>query len=150
LYQFSIENKNGVEEIKANVFSKNILVHQSDIDELGHVNNVVYLGWAQEVAAAHWDVLATPEIKQLNVWVVLRHEIDYLGAAFENDQLVANTWVGETTGPRSIRYVEITNPKTGKTLVKAKTTWCMLDSQSMRPKRIDKSIIKILQGAVKS
>ncbi|MBK7650536.1 MAG: acyl-CoA thioesterase [Flammeovirgaceae bacterium] len=137
-----------MEEIKANVFSKNILVYQSDIDELGHVNNVVYLGWAQEVAAAHWNVLATPEIKKLNVWVVLRHEIDYLGAAFENDQLVANTWVGETTGPRSIRYVEITNPKTGKTLVKAKTTWCMLDSQSMRPKRIDESIIKILKGAV--
>ncbi len=135
-------------EVKTPVFSQNILVYQSDIDELGHVNNVVYLGWAQEVAAAHWNVLATPEIKKLNVWVVLRHEIDYLGAAFENDQLIANTWVGETSGPRSIRHVEITNPKTEKILVKAKTTWCMLDSQTMRPKRIDESIIKILKGAV--
>jgi acyl-CoA thioester hydrolase len=139
-----------MDEIKANIFTKNILVHQSDIDELGHVNNVVYLGWAQDVAAAHWEALATPEIRQQNVWVALRHEIDYLGAAFEHDQLVANTWVGETTGPRSIRHVEISNPKTGKILVKAKTTWCMVDSQSMRPKRIDESILNILKGAFKS
>jgi acyl-CoA thioester hydrolase len=74
-----------MDEIKANIFTKNILVHQSDIDELGHVNNVVYLGWAQDVAAAHWEALATPEIRQQNVWVALRHEIDYLGAAFEHE-----------------------------------------------------------------
>ncbi|MDZ7650218.1 MAG: hypothetical protein U5K54_25515 [Cytophagales bacterium] len=59
----------------------------------------------------------------------MRHEIDYLGAAFGYDQLVANTWVGETTGPRSIRYVEISNPITGKNSVNAKTTWCMVDNQ---------------------
>ncbi|MBL7876673.1 MAG: acyl-CoA thioesterase [Cyclobacteriaceae bacterium] len=132
-------------ESKGNEFIKKIKVNSADIDELGHVNNVVYLTWVQEVAAAHWDVLATPEIKQINVWVVLRHEIDYLGAALENDPLILTTWVGETTGPRSIRYVNIIHEETGKILVKAKTTWCMLDSQTRKPKRIDDFILKVLK-----
>jgi acyl-CoA thioesterase FadM len=68
-------------------FSLTITVYKDDIDELGHVNNVVYVRWVQEVAAAHWDSLASSEIKQKYVWVVLRHEIDYLSAVFENNTL---------------------------------------------------------------
>lgn len=129
-----------------NDFSLAITVHKNDIDELGHVNNVVYVRWVQEVAAAHWDSLASSEIKQKYVWVVLRHEIDYLNAAFENDPIAATTWVGESNGPRSERFVHIANTKTGKLIAKAKTTWCMLDGATMRPKRVDEEVVRLLSS----
>lgn len=127
-------------------FSITITVHKNDIDELGHVNNVIYVRWVQEVAAAHWDSLASPDIKQKYVWVVLRHEIDYLSAAFENDHIIATTWVGESNGARSERFVHLTDIKTGKIIAKAKTTWCMLNGVTMRPKRVDEEVVKLLRG----
>jgi len=129
-------------------FSMTITVHKNDIDELGHVNNVVYVRWVQEVAAAHWDSLASHNIKQKYVWVVLRHEIDYLSAAFENDHITATTWVGESNGARSERFVHLTDIKTGKIIAKAKTTWCLLDGVTMRPKRVDEEVVKLLRGQI--
>lgn len=127
-------------------FSLPILVSKDAIDELGHVNNVVYVQWIQDIAAAHWDSLASVERKKNFVWVVLRHEIDYLGAAFEGDTLTATTWVGVSAGVRSERHVQIVNEKTGKLIAEAKTVWCLLDGITMKPKRIEEEVIKILMG----
>jgi len=127
-------------------FSITISVQQNDIDDLGHVNNVVYVRWVQEVAAAHWDSLANAETKLKYLWVVLRHEIDYLSAAFEGDQLVATTWVGESSGVKSERFVHITHEKSGKSIAKARTTWCLLDAYTMKQKRVDDLMLSILKG----
>src|SRR5580765_5546109 len=40
-------------------FSHSFRVQAADIDEQGHVNNVVYLRWIQDVAVAHWRKAAT-------------------------------------------------------------------------------------------
>jgi len=78
-------------------------------------------------------------------WVALRHEIDYLKPAFLNDILTVKTWVGETGGVKSIRYVEIYNKDI--LLSKGKTVWVLLDAKSMRPKRIKDDILSVLKGA---
>src|SRR5439155_1120943 len=70
------------------------VVEPGDIDDLGHVNNVVYLRWVQDVAAAHWEATIAPEERVDVAWVVLRHEIDYQHPAVLGDQVVARTWVG--------------------------------------------------------
>ena len=49
-----------------------------DIDELGHVNNAVWVRWIQDVATAHWQAVADPAHVDAYIWVVIRHEIDYL------------------------------------------------------------------------
>ena len=54
-----------------------IEVKESDIDMMGHVNNVVFLRWVQEAATAHWFAAASPADQEALLWVVLRHEIDY-------------------------------------------------------------------------
>ena len=41
-------------------FELSIKVQEADIDQLGHVNNVVYVRWVQDAAVAHWRALATP------------------------------------------------------------------------------------------
>ena len=79
----------------------------SDIDELGHVNNAVWVQWIQEVALAHWYSVADPAHQDAYIWVVVRHEIDYLRAAFDGETLTGRTWVGEAPkGARFDRHME--------------------------------------------
>ena len=111
----------------------------SDIDELGHVNNTVYLRWVQEVAIAHWSTLATAEMQQEIVWMVLRHEIDYKAAAKEGDSLILRTWIGTAEGLRFDRHTEILN-NDRKLLVQARTVWCPIDPQTGRPKKVSADV----------
>ena len=132
-----------MQEAAGAVYVHEIAVSQSDIDELGHVNNIVYVRWVQEAAAAHWSHLADEETRRENAWVVVRHEVDYLAPALITDEVIAKTWVGESGGAKSVRYVDICS-KTGKIFAKAKTTWCLLSAQNMRPKRIDEKMLAVL------
>ena len=107
-----------------------------DIDELGHVNNAVWVRWIQDIAVAHWDAVAPAEHKHAYVWVVTRHEIDYLRAVLPGETVTGRTWVGEAPkGARFDRHVEYVG-EDGKVRVKAKTTWAILDKTSGRPLRV--------------
>ncbi len=118
-------------------FEQGFTVAEADIDALGHVNNVVYLKWVQEVATSHWRHAATPEQHQAIVWVALRHEIDYEAPAFASEEVVARTWVEGWTGATSERHTEILRPADGKLLARAVTVWCAVDTTSRRPRRVD-------------
>ncbi len=113
-----------------------------DIDDLGHVNNVVYLRWVQEVATAHWLAKSTPLLRDAHAWVVLRHEIDYRAPVYLGDALVGQTWVGKAEGARFERFVRLL--KNDVPVAEAKTIWCLLDSASGKPKRIPPEIEKLL------
>jgi len=122
-------------------FKFDFMVTKNDIDHLNHVNNVIYVHWVLEAAEKHWDFLSTSKMNETYVWVVLRHEIDYLSSAKLNDVITINTWVENTRGVKSERIVEI--KKDGKMVSKALTTWCLLDKKTMKPARIPSEIIEI-------
>lgn len=108
-------------------------VQPSDIDQLGHVNNIVYLRWVQEVAIAHWRAAAAPEDQRQLAWVVVRHEIDYKRSAGPEDAIAACTWVG-TAGRRTfVRHTEIARVADGRLLARARTVWCPIDRVTGRP-----------------
>jgi acyl-CoA thioester hydrolase len=122
------------------IFQREITVRKQDIDDLNHVNNVVYLQWVQDVASAHWQLLASPELMKRYSWVVLKHEIEYFSQAFLHNQIQVTTWVAWSEGFRSERHVEFHLVTEKKLLVRAKTTWCLLDAMTMRPRKIDTEI----------
>ena len=124
------------------VYEHSIQVHPEDIDEMEHINNVVYVRWVQEVAAAHWNHRATTTLKEKYAWVVLRHEIDYKNPGFLLDKIRGTTWVGAYNGARFDRYVKIITEN--KILAEAKTTWCLLNAKNLRPTRIPEDIIALL------
>ena len=68
----------------------------ADIDENGHVNNVVYLRWAQDLGVAHWQSRAPAEAQAGWAWVALRHEIDYRRALMPGERALGRTWVSDT------------------------------------------------------
>ncbi len=124
------------------VYSLKRKVLKEEIDELNHVNNIVYLHWVQDIAYKHWSVLTENDPQTAYVWYTIRHEIDYLQQAVFGDEVTVKTWVGETKGVRSIRHVEIFKENT--LLAKSQTTYCLLNTQTKRPTRITESVLKIL------
>jgi acyl-CoA thioester hydrolase len=123
-----------------NRFEINIKVSENDIDELGHVNNIIYLRWVQEAAVAHWKAAATEEQQKNILWVIKRHEIDYKGPALLGDGIIAGTWVGEASELVFERHTEILRSPDRKLLAKARTFWIPINSKTGRPIRVDPDV----------
>jgi acyl-CoA thioester hydrolase len=123
------------------VFELTFTAAPEHIDELGHVNNAVWVQWIQQAAVAHWGALAEGAHKDAYYWVVVRHEIDYLRAAHQGDAITARTWVGEAPqGARFDRFVEFTGAD-GKTCVRSRTQWAIIDKALGRPIRVPLEVI---------
>ena len=114
----------------AEVFELSISILAADIDQLGHVNNVTYVRWVQDVATAHWQAAAPAADQAALAWVVVRHEIDYKRPAFLKDQIIARTWVGAATRHRFERHTELLRAADRKILARARTIWCPIDKQT--------------------
>lgn len=129
-------------------FTQQITARPDDIDELGHVNNAVWVRWIQDVAVAHWNAVAPPEHRDAYIWVVTRHEIDYRGNVKAGETVTAETWVPDPPkGARFDRYMRFTGTD-GRVKVEAKSTWAMLDRATGRLMRVRPEIAgPFLEGA---
>ena len=117
-------------------------VESHHLDELNHVNNVVYLQWVNEISEKHWHSLSDKSLRMKYIWVVVRHELDYLHQAVLGDELKIITWIGESKGAKSIRHVALF--KQDKLLLKAASTWCLINAKTLAPTRIGLDIRKLL------
>jgi len=123
------------------VFTASFTPTASDIDANGHVNNVVYLDWAQKIAIAHWEARQPPEDVARWAWICLRHEVDYRRALMPGETALARTWVAPTAdGPRFDRFVRIDGPD-GAMCAQARTTWCLIEQSTGRPRRIPTEMV---------
>jgi acyl-CoA thioester hydrolase len=108
-----------------------------DIDGLGHVSNLVYLRWVLDAALAHSTARGLDEAAYKargQGWVVRRHEIDYLRAALEGDDLIVETRVATVSAASSTRRTRIL--RDGEVLARAATDWAYVDYRTGRPVRI--------------
>lgn len=131
------------------IYDHPILVHSEHIDDMQHVNNVVYLQWVQDAALAHWNTVDSGVRGKYN-WVALRHEIDYKSPGFLGETLIARTWVHRFEGVRSVRMVHIIRPKDNRVLAEAKSTWCLLNAASGRPTKIGEDITQSIAAENRS
>ncbi|MEM1396064.1 MAG: thioesterase family protein [Pseudomonadota bacterium] len=123
-------------------FQISIAPETEDFDELGHVNNAVYLRWAQSVAVAHWTTTVTPELVKSRIWVILRSEIDYRDAIVPGDEVIGRTWLGVAKGPKYERFVDIRKPNAARPAASIKSIWCMLNFDTRRPMRIGSDVFE--------
>ena len=121
-------------------------VTADDIDIMGHTNNVVYLKWLEEVAWGHskslglgWDVY-----DKLNRGLVARrHELDYLGATFEGDDLILATWIIDNDGKIGVqRAYQVVRKSDLKVVLRGRTRWVCIDIKSGKPKRMPSEFIE--------
>ena len=117
-------------------FTLPIIAEPDDIDELGHVNNAVWVRWIQNMATAHWNAVAPQDAIDRYIWVVIRHEIDYRGNVAAGETVTGRTWISEPPkGARFWRNVSFAGTD-GKIKVEAKTNWAIIDRETQRPVRV--------------
>ena len=120
----------------SNRFTRPFTAMPEHIDANGHVNNTVWVRWMEDLATAHWEADAPAQHIDAYAWVVTRHEIDYRGNVGEGARVMGETIIEE--GPRGARFdrhYEFRD-EAGKVLVRAKSTWAIVDRQSARLMRV--------------
>ena len=114
----------------------------SEIDELGHVNNAVYVGWLQDAALGHWYKMAKGPLADDFVWVCLRHEIDYRLPVLPGEEVEIRTWLGKRHGARFDRHTALRKVGARRSSVEAVTTWVMLEKENARPRRVGDDVLE--------
>jgi len=119
----------------------------ASIDVVGHVNNIEYLRWVQDIAVGHSDAVGfTWEAYQKlgAVFVVRRHEIDYLRPVLRGDRLELRTWIDSAFAAKCKRGTSIvrlaTDDKPEIQVASAMTTWGYVELATGRPTRIPDEI----------
>jgi acyl-CoA thioester hydrolase len=132
------------------VFEYPHIVTNDEIDELGHVNNVVYVAWMQDAAIAHSATLGWTSARYLQLgagWVARTHHVEYLRPATLGDRVVIQTHVAEMKKATSLRRYRIVRPSDGELLVRAETDWAFIDFKTGRPTRIPPQVVEAYLAA---
>jgi len=129
-------------------YSKTITIPVSVIDENGHVNNVVYVQWMQEIAVEHYATVGGPEAQRpFGTWLVREHRVEYFLPAFAGEEIEIRTWVENFGHVRSLRKYEFIRKQDAKTLVKGETDWVFVDAKTGKPIAIPEKVRAIFQPA---
>jgi acyl-CoA thioester hydrolase len=120
------------------VYCHEFTVPDDTVDENGHVNNVVYVQWMQDVAVLHSDATGGTAAMQAvgGTWVVRSHKVEYLRPAFAGDSIQALTWVVNFRRVRSLRQYKFVRPVDNTIVAKGETDWVFVDAQTGRPRTI--------------
>ena len=80
----------------AGVYTRRFPVPADAIDVNGHVNNLAYVAWMQEIAIEHSAAAGWPLERYQAIgaaWVVRSHFVEYLRPLFLGEPLAVHTWV---------------------------------------------------------
>ncbi|SFH56674.1 acyl-CoA thioesterase [Planctomicrobium piriforme] len=106
------------------------IVHDDEIDQQGHANNIAYFGWMQQAAIEHSTAQGWSGEKYREhhwAWVVRTHYIEYRRPVFAGDELTIRTWVADMNRFTSLRKFEMLRDQ--KVVARAETNWAFVDTQ---------------------
>ena len=128
----------------SSTYSKSFTIPPSAIDENGHVNNVAYVQWMQDIAVEHYESIGGIQAQGSDAtWFVREHRVEYLVPAFAGEEIEIQTWVENIRRVRSLRRYEFVRRSDGKVLVKGETDWVFVDSQTGRQLPIPEAVSKV-------
>ena len=125
-------------------YTKTITIPASVIDENGHVNNVTYVQWMQDIAVEHYASIGGVEAQGPDAtWVIREHKIEYLLPAFAGEKIEIRTWVENIRRVRSLRKYEFVRKLDNKTLVKGETDWVFVDAKTGAPRAVPDEVVSV-------
>jgi len=125
-------------------YTKSIVIPATAIDENGHVNNVTYVQWMQDIAVEHYSALGGLDAQGPEAtWVVREHKIEYLLPAFAGEEIEIRTWVENIRRVRSLRKYEFVRRSDGRVLVKGETDWVFVDVRTGSPQAVPDVVSKV-------
>jgi acyl-CoA thioester hydrolase len=158
--------------VRAFVYGVHNAVRHYEADAVGHVNNAAYLHYLEQAAIEHSAAVGYPLGRYQvmgTLFIVRRHEIEYLRPATPGDVLQVVTWAEEIRGPRAVRAYAVyrhgqaasdvgtvavpadgllppTYVPAGEPLVRAQTQWVYVGLESGRPLRVPTELIAAFMG----
>jgi len=136
-----------MEESNSNtIYRYEFTVPENTVDQNGHVNNVVYVQWMQDVAVLHSDSVGVTRAMRAagGTWVVHSHKIEYLSPAFAGEEIVALTWVINFRRLRSVRRYKFFRKSDCKLLAEGETEWVFVDVESGGTQKIPDELIQLV------
>jgi acyl-CoA thioester hydrolase len=130
----------------SSIYTKSFVIPQSAIDGNGHVNNVAYVQWMQEIAVEHYQSISGIDTMEPYgaTWVVREHKIEYFLPAFLGEEIEIKTWVENIGRVRSLRKYEFVRKPDGEVLVRGETDWVFVDRKTGAPRAIPEEVSKVL------
>ena len=124
------------------IYRYEFTVSSDVIDGNGHVNNVAYVQWMQDMAVRHASALISESVlREISGALVARsHHIEYLRPSFAGDNVEARTWIAALSRVRARRRYEFWRQSDGVVLAKAETDWVFIDPATGRPRSIPEEI----------
>lgn len=125
------------------IFTREITVGARDIDVQGHVNNLCYVKWMQDVAVAHstaqgWSM--ERYVAEGAGWVVRQHTITYRRPAFQGEVITACTWIATFAPRQSARRYLFWRAADRVVLAEAETQWVFIDLKTGRPIKVPEAL----------
>ena len=132
----------------SDIFDLIIQVQPEHIDGLGHVNNVVYMQWMQEVTTAHIEAIGLG-LKQYHAlkhaMVAVEHKVQYRKAAFLDDKIILRTWLSDLNSLYSIRQYAFYRFEDQSLLFTGLTKWACIEIATGHPKRMSPTFLQAYQ-----
>ncbi|KAA8731840.1 acyl-CoA thioesterase [Acinetobacter qingfengensis] len=130
------------------LFQRNISVEAQHIDQLGHVNNLAYMQWMQEIALAHTEHLGlglNDYLQMKHAMVASEHHVKYRKACVLGDKLILRTWLGELSGFSSVRHYLFYRPQDDAVVFQGTTLWVCVELATGRAKRLSPTFSQTYQ-----
>ncbi len=126
-------------------FTQRWLVRTYEVDENGHVNNAVYLQWAEQLTAEHAEAIGFGRewcLARGCAWLVRRHEITYHLPARRADEISLTVRVLGIGGVRGRRHTALRRVADGALLAEVTSEWVWVTLADGRPTRVPAELIK--------
>ena len=110
-------------------FVLRVRVDDEHIDGQGHASNVAFVDWMNRAAIEHsaalgLDLAAYQRLGAM--FVVRRHEIDYVRPARAGDQLLCATWIERMEKASAERRHEIVRAGDGELIARGRNMWAFV------------------------
>jgi acyl-CoA thioester hydrolase len=130
------------------IYSERITVPDTALDANGHVNNVKYVQWMQDIAHKHYDFIGGTALTLAlgATWVIREHRIEYLQPAFAGEVIEVQTWVDNIRHVRSLRKYRFIRSSDEMLLVLGETDWVFVNVDTGRPSRIPDVILEVFRS----
>lgn len=145
---FPFERFPKVSAATGSIFSSQRQVEWQDLDALEHVNNAIYVTYAEEAAAQHLASLGWPPQKLAEQGLLLaarRVHIQYLSPAVWGEVLNISTHLLSSNASAGMRYIGMTRAD-GSQVAECILDWAVLDRQTGLPRELPPGLTASLTG----
>jgi acyl-CoA thioester hydrolase len=125
-------------------------VRSYEIDQNGHVNNAVYLNYAEALTVEHAEASGYGRAwceAHGGAWVIRRHEVEYLSPARMGDELELTVRVELVRGVRGVRRTAIRRVADGAPVTGVWSEWVWVRLSDGRPARVPAELVEVAAPA---